>query len=185
MAFNTRFTSASVSACFLSPFPGSCATWLRRSLHSKTHSTPHNGKNIRGRPGYNQGFLQPRFLSSRGLTTNCSYNPEFLQPGVLTTRGLTTRGLKPRVLQPGALTTRGPYTQGFLQPGVLTTSDAYNQRFVQPGVLKLGVRTTRDYTTRGSYNVGSYHQGFLQPGILQVRFSKPGVLTTRGLNSYL
>ena len=44
----TRFTSA--SACFLSPFPGSCATWLRRSLNSKTLSTPRNGKSNRGRP---------------------------------------------------------------------------------------------------------------------------------------
>ena len=38
----TRFTSASASSCFLSPFRGSCATWLRRSLHSKTLSTSHN-----------------------------------------------------------------------------------------------------------------------------------------------
>ena len=28
----TRFMSASASACFLSPFPGSCATWLRDVL---------------------------------------------------------------------------------------------------------------------------------------------------------
>ena len=35
----TRFKSASASACFPSPLPGSCATWLRRSLHS----TPRNG----------------------------------------------------------------------------------------------------------------------------------------------
>ena len=47
----TRFTSASASACFLSPFPGSCATWLRRCLNSKTLSTAHNGKTNRGRPG--------------------------------------------------------------------------------------------------------------------------------------
>ena len=46
----TRFTSACVSACFLSPFRGSCATWLRRSLNSKTLSTAHNGKTNRGRP---------------------------------------------------------------------------------------------------------------------------------------
>ena len=47
----TRFTSASASACFLRPFPGSCATWLRRCLNSKTLSTAHNGKTNRGRPG--------------------------------------------------------------------------------------------------------------------------------------
>ena len=47
----TRFTSACVLACFLSPFRGSCATWLRRSLNSKTLSTAHNGKTNRGRPG--------------------------------------------------------------------------------------------------------------------------------------
>ena len=40
-----------LSACFLSPFRGSCVTWLRRSLQSKTRSTPHNGKTIRCRPG--------------------------------------------------------------------------------------------------------------------------------------
>ena len=44
----TRFTSA----CFLSPFPGSCATWLRRCLNSKTLSTAHNGKTNSGRPGW-------------------------------------------------------------------------------------------------------------------------------------
>ena len=37
----TRFTSASASA----------ATWLRRCLNSKTHSTARNGKTNRGRPG--------------------------------------------------------------------------------------------------------------------------------------
>ena len=47
----TRLTSASVSACFLSPFSGIHATWLRRSLHSKALSTSHSGKNNRGRPG--------------------------------------------------------------------------------------------------------------------------------------
>ena len=47
----SRFTSASAWACFCSPFPGSCATWLRRSHNSKTLSTAHNGKTIRGRPG--------------------------------------------------------------------------------------------------------------------------------------
>ena len=46
----TRSTSASASAYFLSPFPGTCATWLRRSLNSKTLSTAHNGKTNRGRP---------------------------------------------------------------------------------------------------------------------------------------
>ena len=47
----TRFTSAYASACFLSrPFPGSCATWLRRSLHSKTLSTSQNGKTNREDP---------------------------------------------------------------------------------------------------------------------------------------
>ena len=35
---------------FLSPFPGTCATWLRQSLHSKTLSTPHNGETNRGKP---------------------------------------------------------------------------------------------------------------------------------------
>ena len=47
----TRLTSASSSACFLSPFPGSYATWLRRSLHSKALATSHSGKTNRGRPG--------------------------------------------------------------------------------------------------------------------------------------
>ena len=36
---------------FLSPFPGSCATWLRPYLNSKTLSTAHNGKTNRGRLG--------------------------------------------------------------------------------------------------------------------------------------
>ena len=57
----SRFTSAFASACFLSPFPGSCATWLRRSLNSKTLSTAHNGKAIRGRPG------RPRNLQIRNV----------------------------------------------------------------------------------------------------------------------
>ena len=57
----SRFTSASASACFLSPFPGSCATWLRRSLNSKTLSMAHNGKTIRGRPGYT-----PKFAKKKG-----------------------------------------------------------------------------------------------------------------------
>ena len=47
----TRFTSASPSSCFLSPFPWSYATLLRRSLQSKTLSTSHNGKTNRARPG--------------------------------------------------------------------------------------------------------------------------------------
>ena len=46
-----HFTSASALACFLSLFPGNCATWMRRSLNSKTLSTAHNGKTNRGRPG--------------------------------------------------------------------------------------------------------------------------------------
>ena len=57
----TRFTSASASACFLSPFPGSCATWLRRCLNSKTLSTAHNGKTNGGRPGYT-----PKFAKKKG-----------------------------------------------------------------------------------------------------------------------
>ena len=57
----TRFTSASASLCFLSPFPGSCATCLRRSLNSKTLSTAHNGKTNRGRPGYS-----PKFAKKKG-----------------------------------------------------------------------------------------------------------------------
>ena len=43
----THFTSGK----FVSPFPGSCAIWLRESLHCNTLSTPHNGETIWGRPG--------------------------------------------------------------------------------------------------------------------------------------
>ena len=43
----TLFTSASASACSLSPFPWSYVTWLRRSLHSKTLSTSHIWKTNR------------------------------------------------------------------------------------------------------------------------------------------
>ena len=57
----SRFTSASASLCFLSPFPGSCATCLRQSLNSKTLSTAHNGKTNRGRPGYS-----PKFAKKKG-----------------------------------------------------------------------------------------------------------------------
>ena len=46
----TCFTSASTSASFLSRFPGSCATWLRQCLNSKSLSTAHKGKSNRGRP---------------------------------------------------------------------------------------------------------------------------------------
>ena len=46
----TRLTSASASAWFLIPFPGSYATWLRRSLHSKALSTSHSWKTNRGKP---------------------------------------------------------------------------------------------------------------------------------------
>ena len=35
---------------FLSPFPETCATWLRQFVDSKTLSTPHNGETNRGRP---------------------------------------------------------------------------------------------------------------------------------------
>ena len=57
----TRFTSVSASACFLSPFPGSCTTWLRRCLNSKTLSTAHNKKTNRGRPGQT-----PKFAKKKG-----------------------------------------------------------------------------------------------------------------------
>ena len=57
----TRFTSASASACFLSTFPGSCATWLRRCLTSKTLSTAHNGKSNTGRPRWT-----PKFAKKKG-----------------------------------------------------------------------------------------------------------------------
>ena len=57
----TRFTSASASACFLSPFPGSCATWLRRCLNSTTLSTAHNWKTNRGTPGQT-----PKFAKKKG-----------------------------------------------------------------------------------------------------------------------
>ena len=57
----TRSTSASASAYFLSPFPGSCATWLRRCLNSKTLSMAHNGKTNGGRPGYT-----PKFAKKKG-----------------------------------------------------------------------------------------------------------------------
>ena len=56
----TRFTLASASACFLNPFPGCWATWLRSSLYSKTLLTPHNGKTNRGRPG-----LTPKFTKKK------------------------------------------------------------------------------------------------------------------------
>ena len=50
----TRFTLASASACLLNPFSGCWATWLRRSLYSKTLLTSHNGKTNRGRPQNSQ-----------------------------------------------------------------------------------------------------------------------------------
>ena len=73
----SRFTSASASACFLSPFPGSCATWLRRSLNSKTLSTAHNGEAIKGKPDRPQ-ILQrrkvevPRWPKKSDKTVNSS-----------------------------------------------------------------------------------------------------------------
>ena len=56
----TRFAPASASACFLSPFPGSCATWLRRSLNSMTLSKAQNWKTNRGRPGYTSKFAKKK-----------------------------------------------------------------------------------------------------------------------------
>ena len=55
----SRFTSASAWACFLSPFPGSCATWLRRSLNSKTFKRLITGKLSGVDPG------RPRNLQRR------------------------------------------------------------------------------------------------------------------------
>ena len=61
----TRFTSASALACFLSLFPGTFATWMRRSLNSKTLSTAHNGKTNRGRPGKSPKFAKKKGSSNK------------------------------------------------------------------------------------------------------------------------
>ena len=66
------------------------------------------------------GHLNPALNNS----AQGSYNQGFLQPVLLTTRGLTTRGrtsrgsykqgfLQPLVLQPGVLTTGGLKNEGF------------------------------------------------------------------------
>ena len=61
----TRFAPASASACFLSPFPGSCATWLRRCLNFKTLSTAHNGKLTGVDPGRPQNLQRRKVEVTR------------------------------------------------------------------------------------------------------------------------
>ena len=50
----TRFTSA--FGKFLSRFLGTCATWLRQSVYSKTLSAPHNGELTGVDPGRPQNL---------------------------------------------------------------------------------------------------------------------------------